>query len=92
VTTDTSGPVRVADVEVNEVADGLLLYRGGDDTVHHLNPLATLVYELCDGRPRPDLVGDVATILAVDPVDAAAIVAAALTELTRLQLVSQPDG
>jgi hypothetical protein len=42
-------PVRVEGLEVNEVADGLVVYQDGPERVHYLNNTAALVFELCTG-------------------------------------------
>jgi PqqD family protein of HPr-rel-A system len=43
-------PIRNADVEVNEVSDGYVVYDAGRDRVHYLNRTATLVLEFCTGE------------------------------------------
>jgi hypothetical protein len=42
-------PKLVEDVEVNEVADGYIVYQPERDRVHYLNHTAVLVLELCTG-------------------------------------------
>lgn len=37
-------------IEVNEVADGYIVYQPDRDRVHYLNHTAVLLLELCDGR------------------------------------------
>jgi hypothetical protein len=37
-------------LEINEVADGLVVYDPGRDTVHYLNNTAAALFTLCDGR------------------------------------------
>jgi hypothetical protein len=37
-------------VEINEVADGYIVYQAERDRVHYLNPTAALILELCNGR------------------------------------------
>jgi hypothetical protein len=48
--TATDKPVRVDGLEVNEVADGLVVYQDGPERVHYLNNTASLVFELCTGE------------------------------------------
>ncbi len=36
-------------LEVHESADGLVVFQEIDDRVHHLNPTASIIFELCDG-------------------------------------------
>jgi hypothetical protein len=45
----TDKPVRAEGLEVNEVADGLVVYQDGPERVHYLNNTAALVFELCTG-------------------------------------------
>ena len=50
-----TGPTARDDVEVNEVADGLVIYDTGRDRVHYLNHTASLVFALCTGT-NPEVV------------------------------------
>jgi hypothetical protein len=43
-------PVMAPDLEINEVADGYIVYQPDQDRVHYLNQTAALVLELCNGR------------------------------------------
>jgi hypothetical protein len=43
-------PVQVGVFEVNEIADGLVLYQRAPERVHYLNRIASVVYELCTGE------------------------------------------
>jgi hypothetical protein len=43
-------PLRIDDLEVNELADGLVVYQDGADCVHYLNRTAALVFELSTGQ------------------------------------------
>jgi hypothetical protein len=43
-------PKMAADLEINEVADGYIVYQPDRDRVHYLNQTAALVLELCNGR------------------------------------------
>lgn len=42
-------PVQPEGLEVSEVPDGYIVYRGDTEKVHFLNPTAAFVFELCDG-------------------------------------------
>lgn len=42
-------PVRADGIEISPVADGYVVYDPRRDRVHHLNPTAALVLELCTG-------------------------------------------
>lgn len=48
------GPRRADDIEVNEVADGFVVYDPARDRVHYLNHTAALVLEFCTGDNPPD--------------------------------------
>jgi hypothetical protein len=43
-------PQRTEDVLELDMGDGLILYNHSGDLVHHLNPTAGLVWQLCDGE------------------------------------------
>jgi hypothetical protein len=45
-----------ADLEVNEAADGLVVYDPEQERVHHLNRSASLVFELCTGENSEDTI------------------------------------
>lgn len=47
-------PKRADGIEVNEVADGYIVYQPSRDRVHYLNHTAALVLEFCNGRNRAD--------------------------------------
>lgn len=49
-----SKPRRVDGVEVNEVADGYVVYDPRVDKVHYLNHTAALVLECCTGENTDD--------------------------------------
>jgi hypothetical protein len=42
-------PTIAEGLDVNETDDGLVIYQESTDRVHHLNPTAAVVFELCDG-------------------------------------------
>jgi hypothetical protein len=46
----TRRPARIDGLEINEVADGLVVYQADPERVHYLNNTAAVVFELCDGR------------------------------------------
>jgi Trypsin-co-occurring domain 2/Coenzyme PQQ synthesis protein D (PqqD) len=43
-------PARAGGLEVQEVADGLMVYQAEPECVHQLNNTAAVVFELCDGH------------------------------------------
>ena len=54
-------PARVADVLELDMGDGVILFNHDSSLVHHLNPSAALVWQLCDGETS---VGQLATDIA----------------------------
>jgi hypothetical protein len=54
-------PAKCADVLELDMGDGLILYNHDSSLVHHLNPSASLVWNLCDGEAT---VGQLATEIA----------------------------
>ncbi len=41
---------------MNEAEDGLVVYDPARDMVHHLNPSASVIFDLCDGTRDVDAV------------------------------------
>ncbi|MGH2677419.1 MAG: PqqD family protein [Actinomycetota bacterium] len=54
-------PSKCAEVLELDMGDGLILYNHDSSLVHHLNPSAALVWQLCDGEAS---VGQMATEVA----------------------------
>lgn len=46
----TDCPKSTEGVEINQVADGYVVYQPSRDRVHYLNQTATIVLELCNGK------------------------------------------
>ncbi|WP_092807934.1 PqqD family protein [Rhodococcus globerulus] len=67
-------PQRAHSVESNDLADGVVLYDSSSEVAHHLNPVATLVWELCDGRTVGDIVDAVAEVLEIPTAEAQSVV------------------
>lgn len=42
-------PRRAPRLELDEVDDGLIVYQESTERLHHLNPTAAIVFQLCDG-------------------------------------------
>lgn len=42
-------PVRTGEQEIEEAADGFIVYQPREDRIHYLNHTAALVLEMCDG-------------------------------------------
>lgn len=47
-------PKQADDLEAHEVEDGLVVYHSGTQRVHYLNPVASVVFELCSGDHTDD--------------------------------------
>lgn len=56
MTTVNTNPRKVEGLEVNEAEDGLVVYDPLRDAVHHLNPSASIIFELCDGTRGADAI------------------------------------
>ena len=52
-------PRRRQSLEVNEAEDGLVIYDPASDMVHHLNPSAALIFDLCNGSRDPESIARV---------------------------------
>jgi hypothetical protein len=48
--TEGRKPLMAPDLEINEVADGYIVYQPDRDRVHYLNQTAALLLELCNGQ------------------------------------------
>ena len=44
-----TNPKRIDSLEINDAEDGLVVYDPRREMVHHLNPSAALIFDLCDG-------------------------------------------
>ena len=54
-------------LDVSDVPDGLVVYDPGSDRVHYLDPVTTVVFELCrTGCPRNELAARVQQIWELD--------------------------
>lgn len=67
-------PQRSSSVESSDLTDGVVLYDSSVEVAHHLNPVATLVWELCDGRTAGEIVGAVAEVLEIPESEAESVV------------------
>jgi hypothetical protein len=71
-TGQTDRPTKATGLIDGEVVDGLMVLQDGTDRVHHLNPSAAVIFELCDGvRTVQDIAAEVAELYGLDaaPVD-----------------------
>jgi hypothetical protein len=75
-------------LDVNETDDGLIIYQESTDRVHHLNPTAAVIFQLCDGEHDIERIArSVAeTFGLTEPPEA--LTKACLSDLRREQLVT----
>jgi hypothetical protein len=66
-------PAWARGIEVQEVADGLMVYQAEPECVHHLNNTAAIVLELCDGNTTvPEISEQLAAVFGLTGVPAGA--------------------
>ena len=51
-------PVQIGNPDIKPVEDGFIIYDEDRDKVHYLNPIATLVLILCNGRNSTEEIVD----------------------------------
>jgi hypothetical protein len=78
---------RIEGLPTRQVSDGEIVTTP-DGTAHYLNGMATLIYELADGRDEAAIATSVATIFDLPANDATALVEESLTEMRAKGLVS----
>jgi hypothetical protein len=54
VQNSSTRPQMVDSLDLNELDDGMVVFAGTSDTVHHLNHTAAIVLQLCDGTRDAD--------------------------------------
>lgn len=60
-------PVAADDLDVHETDDGLIVYQESKDRVHHLNPTAAVILELCDGtKDTEQIARELAALFGLD--------------------------
>jgi hypothetical protein len=63
----TSRPKARADLDINEVPDGLIIYDGVTDQVHYLNHTAAVIFCFCTGdHTEDDIAEEVRACFALD--------------------------
>jgi PqqD family protein of HPr-rel-A system len=77
---------------VNEAEDGLVVYDPARDLVHHLNPTAAVIFDLCDGtRDAAAIAATLAEVFGLDSPPKEAV-RAGLAELAEQGLIAhEPD-
>ena len=77
----------------NDMGDGVVLYDGDSRLVHHLNPTASVVWQLADGDASVDqLATEIADELSLDLGSTREQVSGLVAELDALGLVEDGDG
>lgn len=81
-------PRKRAEVLDIDMGDGVILYDDDTSLVHHLNPSATLIWQLCDGTGTVgELARDIAAEYGLDEATIESQVAAVIAEFDALELV-----
>jgi PqqD family protein of HPr-rel-A system len=81
-------PAKVSDVLELDMGDGLILFNHDSSLVHHLNPSAALVWQLCDGEASVgQLAREIAQEYELARDDVLDQVAAVIAEFDALDLV-----
>jgi hypothetical protein len=78
---------RIEGLPTTQVSDGEIITTP-DGTTHYLNGMATLIYELADGRASASIALSVATIFDLSTDDAATLVEQSLAEMRAKGLVN----
>lgn len=90
-----SRPIRVDALEVEEAEDGLVVYDEQQDVVHHLNPAAAVLFDLCDGsRAEDEIAAAMAAVFGLDapPLEETAVGLQDLIERGLVRREGQPDA
>ena len=82
-----------ADLAVVEVEGEAIVYDDRGKKLHHLNPTATIVFGLCDGRSTiPELSGDIAEAFGLAPQDVERQVRALLRQFREQEFLEPQPG
>lgn len=85
-------PLKRAGVLELDMGDGIVLYDGDSRLVHHLNPTASVVWQLADGDASVDqLATEIAEELSLDLADTTEQVSSLVAEFDALGLVEDGD-
>jgi PqqD family protein of HPr-rel-A system len=81
-------PVKASDVLELDMEDGFILFNHDSSLVHHLNPSAAIIWQLCDGSASVmELADDIAAEFKLDGAEARGQVAGVVAEFEALGLV-----
>lgn len=85
---DEYRPAKSPDVLELDMGEGLILYNHDSSLVHHLNPSAALVWQLCEGWTTVrQLAGHIARDYELEPEEVRGQVGAVIAELDALDLL-----
>ena len=71
---DSTLYTRASGIEVHETDDGLIVFNAATDKVHHLNPTAGVLFELCIGsKTSAQLAQEMVDLFSLDEVPTEAI-------------------
>jgi PqqD family protein of HPr-rel-A system len=86
-------PAKCAEVLELDMGDGLILYNHDSSLVHHLNPSAALVWQLCDGEASvSQLATEIAEEYGLKSPEVLEQVSAVIAEFDALDLVEDRNG
>lgn len=86
-------PSKRVDVLELDMGDGFILYNHDSSLVHHLNPSASIIWQLCDGEASVEELGkEVAEEYGLDVAKTRQELATLLSELDALGLVEDASG
>ena len=86
-------PRKRSDLLELDMGDGIILYDDASKLVHHLNPSASIIWQLFEGEANAStLATETSEELGVDLDQARADIAALITELEALGLVEDAAG
>src|SRR5262245_19740512 len=81
-------PEKAADVLELDMEDGFILFNGDSSLVHHLNPSAAIIWQLCDGSATiSDLAADISAEYKDDEAQTVRQLTGVIAELDALGLV-----
>ena len=81
-------PRKRADVLELDMGDGIILYDDSSSLVHHLNPSASIIWQMCDGEASVStLTTETSEELGIAQDQARIDIAALITELEALGLI-----
>jgi Coenzyme PQQ synthesis protein D (PqqD) len=84
-------PRKSADVLELDMGDGLILYNHDGDLVHHLNPSAGIIWQLCEGDATVGQLGrEIAEEYGLEVETVQSQVASVIAEFDTLGLVEDP--